>query len=265
MTVATVARLLLAFANPSTPPVPLDTLVEVDGYRLHLVVHRGTKPLTIVMESGGGATLAAWSGVDSLVAARTGATVVTYDRAGFGGSETGPGDLTPQRQVEHIDRALEKLKTPPTRIVVGTSYGGLMAVLHAHRFRGKTRGLVLVDAMNPRFVTATGEFIYSTVPRIERPVTKRDTALARLVSTFDTVIHDPRASDVGLGIPIVVITAGEGWLGNATADQAWRASHEAIAAAASGRRLVVADRSKHDIARSRPDTIIDAVVALAIE
>jgi hypothetical protein len=45
-------------------------------------------------------------------------------------------------------------------------------------------------------------------------------------------------------------------------DQAWRASHEAIAKAAPHRRLVRADGSDHDIPAKRPDTIVDAVVSL---
>ena len=53
MLINAVAILLL-----STPvPTPEDTLLDVGGYRMHLVVHRGTSPLTIVMESGGGASL----------------------------------------------------------------------------------------------------------------------------------------------------------------------------------------------------------------
>src|SRR5215210_1300431 len=59
LTIAAIAVLLLPFASPV--PLPLDTLVDVGGYQLHMVVYRGTQPLTIVMESGGGASLAAWS------------------------------------------------------------------------------------------------------------------------------------------------------------------------------------------------------------
>jgi len=66
----TIAVLLLPFAGPL--PAPLDTLVDVGGYHLHMVVYRETRPLTIVMESGGGASLAAWSGVEARLAERSG-------------------------------------------------------------------------------------------------------------------------------------------------------------------------------------------------
>jgi pimeloyl-ACP methyl ester carboxylesterase len=264
MTLTAFALLLAVAAHPSAPsPAAVDTLLDVGGYRMHLVVHRGTRPLTIVMESGGGAGIGAWEGVDEELARRTGATVVAYDRAGFGESGLGPAALTPREQVRQLDQALERLGTPEARIVVGHSYGGLMAVLQAHLDPGRVRGLVLVDPMNPRFVAASGDFIYSTVPHIEHPASPKDSALARLVGTFDGLVHDPAASDVGLTLPIVVITAGEAWWKKPAIDSAWRSAHTAMAGAAPHRRLVVAEGSDHDVPARRPDTIVDGVVALA--
>ena len=121
------------------------------------------------MESGGGASLAAWSGVEARLAERSGATVVAYDRAGFGESGMGPAELTPRQQVRQLHEALERLGTPPDRIVVGHSYGGLLSVLHAHLYPKRVRGLVLVDPMNARFVKATGDFVQSTVASHRAP------------------------------------------------------------------------------------------------
>jgi pimeloyl-ACP methyl ester carboxylesterase len=262
MMLAAAAVSLLAFAGQA-PAAPLDTLVDAGGYRLHAIVHRGTKPVTVVMEVGGGSSLRGWAGVEAQVAARTGATVVAYDRAGFGRSDIGPMDLMPRRQVEQLDRVLTLLQTPPDRILIGHSYGGLMAVAHAHLYPGKVRGLVLVDPMNQRFVTATGDAVYATVPKIERPATARDSALARLVSTFDSIAKDPIAKDADLTIPIVVITAGEPFWGRTPdMDGPWRASHTAIAGSRENRRLVIAEGSKHDIPAKRPDTILDAAALL---
>jgi pimeloyl-ACP methyl ester carboxylesterase len=252
--------LLLSVAPRLTSPE--DTLLDVGGYRMHLVVHRGTTPLTIVMESGGGASLEAWAGVDSQLAQRTGATVVAYDRAGFGRSEAGPSDLMPEQQARQLSRALDRLRTPSARLVIGHSYGGLLALLHAHLYPDRVRGLVLVDPMNPRFVRATGDFVHVTVPHIEHPATRKDTAVARMVAGFDRLVASPSAGDADLRLPIVIVTAGEAWWGKPEIDREWRASHEAMAKAAPHRRLLVAERSKHDIPEKRPDTIIEAVVSL---
>lgn len=262
MLAATVLSGLHLLSAGSLPAPPVDTLVDAAGYRMHLVVYRGTKPVTIVMEVGGGASLKGWAGVESKVAERTGATVVVYDRAGFGQSEIGPMDLTPRRQVEQLDQVLDLLRTPPNRILMGHSYGGVLAVVHAHLFPRKVGALVLVDPMNQRFVRSTGDFVYSTVPKIERPASMRDSALVRLMSTFRGLVNDQTAGDADLTVPTVVITAGEGFWGTEEMDRTWRASHSAIAQARPERRLVIADGSKHDIPAKRPDTIVDAAVSL---
>jgi pimeloyl-ACP methyl ester carboxylesterase len=256
------ALFLLSLLAQKPTTAAQDTLVDVGGYRMHLVVHRGSEPVTVVMESGGGDDVAGWAGVDSALARGTGATVVAYDRAGFGRSGTGPAELTPREQVRHLHDVLQRLGTPSARIVVGTSYGGMMAVLHAHLYPANVRGLVLADPMNPRFVRTTGDFVYSTVRRNESPVTGADTAFARVVRTFPAFVDYPGAGDGDLRIPIVVITAGTPWWGKPEIERAWRASHEAMAAAGPDRRLVVAEGSRHLIAKERPETIVDGVVSL---
>ena len=252
------ASAALAFADPALAP-PNDTVIAVGGYQMHLVIHRGSVPVVLVMESGGGANLGAWAGVDSMLVRRTGATVVTYDRAGFGSSTIGPADITPRDQVRHLHEALDRLGTPRDRVLIGTSYGGLMSVLHARMFPDRVRGLVLVDPMNPRFVAATGDFIHTTVPKITDPKTGRDSALARMIRTFPTLIADPDVGDEGVAAPIVVVTAGEKWFRNAMADSAWRASHQAMVGAGGNRRLSIAVGSGHDVAASRPDLVVEAV------
>jgi pimeloyl-ACP methyl ester carboxylesterase len=126
----------------------------------------------------------------------------------------------------------------------------------------KVRGLVLVDPMNPRFIQATGNFVQSTAPHIEQPTTSRDTALLRMVDTFDDLVRDPDASDIGLGMSMVIVTAGQAWWGRSDIDRVWRASHEAMAGAGPNRRLVIAEGSNHDVAVKSPQTIVDAVSSL---
>src|SRR5262249_25282218 len=151
-----VTSVMLLHGSPARPIAPVDTMLDVGGYRVHSRIHRGTIPVTIVMETGGAATLAGWGGLDSVLARRTNATVVAYERAGFGDSELGPLDLDPIAQVRQLGAALERMGVPSRRILVGTSYGGLMAVVHADLYSDQIAGVVLADPMNSRFVDATG-------------------------------------------------------------------------------------------------------------
>jgi pimeloyl-ACP methyl ester carboxylesterase len=254
--------LACALAAPALGTVPADTLVDVGGHRLRVEVIRGDRPLAFVLESGGGAELASWAWVPESIAARTGATVVVYDRAGFGGSELGPADLSPEEQIEDLREALEALEVPRPRILAGHSYGGLMAMLHAARHPDEVVGLLLVDAMNPRFVAATGDFVHSTVPAITDPTTDREHAGARLIRTFDAFVTVVAAEEPAIDLPVAIVTAGEPWWGPPEIDSAWRASHASMAEAAPNRWLVVAEGSDHDIPAERPDAIVDAAVRL---
>ena len=242
---------------------PVDTMLDVGGYRVHARIYRGTRPLTILMEAGGGATLARWSGIDSVLAQRTNATVVAYERAGFGDSELGPLDLDPIAQVRQISAALDRLDVPARRLVIGHSYGGLMAQVHADMFKDRVAAVVLVDPMNARFVDATGDFVQTTVPHITSPRNDAERAIVRLVNTFPVMLNAARDAEPKIRAPMVVITSGRSmWNNREREDKAWRTSHEAIAAAVPGRRHVVAENSGHNVATDRPDTITDAVMSL---
>jgi len=250
---------------PVFASAPADTLVDVGGHRLHVEVIRGDGPVAFVLESGGGADLSSWASVPESIAARTGATVVTYDRAGFGGSDLGPIDLSPPEQIEDLREALDALGIPRPRMLAGHSYGGLMVLHYAARHPDEVAGILLVDGMNPGFVDATGDFVHSTVPQITDPANDHERALARLVRTFDAFVGVVAAEEPAIDVPTAVLTAGRPWWGPADAEAAWRASHEAMAAAAPNRWLVVAEGSGHDIPGARPDAIVDAAVRLLEE
>ena len=51
-------------------------------------------------------------------------------------------------------------------------------------------GIVLVDPMNPRFVEATGDFVYSTVREPADPANDRERALVRMIRGFPALVAD---------------------------------------------------------------------------
>lgn len=238
-----------------------DILIDVGGHALHLEVRGGTRRLTVVLEAGGVADVSSWATVPDSLARQTGATIVTYDRAGLGLSEMGPPDLTPDDEVRDLREALDQLGTPPPTILVATSYGAMLALLHAALYPDRIVGLVLVDPMNPLFVQATGDFVQSTAPHIAKPENDRERVVVRMMRTFSDLTARTAAIEPGLEIPMIVLTAGEPWWGDEEIDRAWRQSHE-VMAGRSDRELVVAEGSDHDVPEERPDLIVDAVKRL---
>ena len=249
----------------SRTAAPRDTTVDVGGWRLRLDVRRGAGPLTILLEAGGGADGSSWNPVIGTLAERTGATVVAYDRSGFGVSDLGAPDLTPRDEIAAVRRALATIGAPPVMLVVGHSYGALLAMLHASLHPEDVVGLVLVDPMNPRFVETTGEFVYSTVTKPPAPSNDFERAIVRLIRGFPALIAGLAPVEPALPQPIAILTAGTGWWdarhGVTGMDAAWRASHEAMAAVP-GRRLIVVEGARHDVAEARPDAIVEAVMGI---
>jgi pimeloyl-ACP methyl ester carboxylesterase len=239
--------------------VPSDTLIDVGGRRLHFEVHRGSIPVTIVLEAGGAADASSWASVPDSLMRRTGATIVSYDRASLGSSDPGPDDLTPEQEVRDLRDALEKLEVPERTIIVGTSYGAMLTLLHAGFFPDDVAGLVLVEPMNHEFIRETGDFVRNTVPNITEPRNEMERLVMRMSRTLEELTDRVGEIEPELAIPMVVVAAGEPWWGREEIDRAWRRSHETLAGRQPGRELVVAEGSDHDVPAERPDVIVEAV------
>lgn len=236
-------------------PPPVDTLIDVSGQRLHFRVWDGPGHVTVVFQAGGGCALSCWATVPSLVAESGSVRVVAYERAGLGQSEVGPITLTPEAELDQLDRGLDALGVGRI-VLVGHSYGGLLSLVHAARRPDRVAGLVLVDPMNPGFIEAMGlPWLKATVPEVPDPKTPRDTVTYRMQQTIGELFERGKAA-LPPRVPTIVITAGLPWFGLADADRAWRRSHEELARQATRGELVVAERSKHDVPGSEPELIV---------
>lgn len=237
---------------------PADTLLDVGDHSLWFEIRRGDGPVTIVLEAGGGSDGGSWGAVPDMLFDRFGATVVTYDRAGLGDSDLGPLDLTPTGEMENLHRALKRLDAPGDLLFVAHSYGSMLALRYADLYAEDVVGLVLVDPMNPGFVMETGDFVYTTVPDVTEPSTRREHVIVRMKRTFAILVESVARSEAGIRAPVTVITAGDPWLPEGI-HEAWRASHEALIEGRSHRTLIVAEGADHDVPGRRPDTIVKAV------
>jgi pimeloyl-ACP methyl ester carboxylesterase len=238
---------------------PEDTLMDVGGHRLHFKVWPNRSGLTLVFEAGGGAALTSWESVPDTAARQLGLRVVAYDRAGLGSSETGPMNLVPGQESQALRRGLDRLGADRV-VLIGHSYGGLLSILHAMRAPERVAGLVLVDPMNTDFIQrVTLAWLNSTVPDIANPASPVDTVIVRMKRTIADLVAATEPGIASLEMPMVVLTAGVPWWGNAERDAAWRASHETIAGMKSNRRLLIATQSRHGIPSTEPGRVIDAI------
>jgi pimeloyl-ACP methyl ester carboxylesterase len=124
---------------------PPGKLVDIGGYRLHINC-TGTGSPTVILDAGLGGSSLDWSKIQPGVARFT--RVCSYDRAGYGWSDTGPGPRTSQQIVQELHLLLVHAQINGPYLLVGHSVGGLNMRLYAYRYPAEVAGMVLLDSTN---------------------------------------------------------------------------------------------------------------------
>lgn len=226
------------------------THVTVDGRSIRMLL-AGRGDATVVFENGAGAPLETWGKVQPDVSgfART----VSYDRAGIGLSDEGPLPRDGRRIAGELRRALLSAGIAPPYILVGASFGGPYIRVFAGVYPDDVAGMVLVDPTpdNQRFDDAAG------VPALE---------------SWPDTLDQSRASRVPSGIPVFLIDAVSP-LEVPFATEAIRTlrtnNRQEIEADSleyrrwldgiPGSRLIVTNRSGHNVPIERPELVVATI------
>jgi pimeloyl-ACP methyl ester carboxylesterase len=134
---------------------PPGKLVDVGGRNLHLNCQGKGSP-TVVIETGSGIPSFHWWHVQSELAKIT--RVCTYDRPGYGWSDPAPRHRSIEDRADELHTLLQKAEVAGPYIVVGHSYGGLIARLFVRKHTEQVVGVALIDAA-AESVVFTPEFL----------------------------------------------------------------------------------------------------------
>jgi len=242
-------------------------LVAIGAHRTLYLTCVGSGRPTVVLEAGFPGDSQTWRDVQPQLgrSART----CAYDRAGLGSSLPRRGIHDAADEVDDLQRLLHAARLPGPYVLVGHSYGGMLAELFAHEHADETAGIVLVDARG-RSATRRQLAIWprSVAPSLRRAVFRpvqdgvdlaAGEALARGVRTLGDT-------------PLAVVTAGthEDWhrvvpstLAQAL-DRQWTTMQDELAELSRNHVHVIAVRSDHfvQLRDGRPDVVIRAVGAV---
>ena len=231
---------------------------------------------TVVLETGLGAESAEWQAIQSALAVSC--RVFRYDRLGRGASDRPSTVRHAGHLVDELHALLQATATSPPYLMVGHSFGALLARGFAQRYRDEVHGLVLVESMHPRqfdvFANAFPLPNESDTPEQARMRTFW-TGGWRMPDATPERIDLPASLDMyreiaPLGnLPVTVVTAGafsnSRFFPTTTRDalqSQWEGLQRELLQLSTRARQIMAPASQHFVQRDDPDVLIKAVLAM---
>jgi pimeloyl-ACP methyl ester carboxylesterase len=134
---------------------PSGRLVDVGGYRLHIMCAGEGSPAVVIIPALGG-SVREWLDVQQRLAQET--AVCVYDRAGLGWSDSPPRHRAARRMAEELHALVRDAGVAPPYVVAGHSLGGLIARVFARLYPEEVAGLALIEATHPEIQTRLTPF-----------------------------------------------------------------------------------------------------------
>ena len=160
-------------ASPPSPAASQAPQGEVNGkfdvgdYQLHLACKGSGAPTVVYFHGLGGAG----ADVDEAIAPRLTdrLRVCSYDRVNVGQSDSQEARHTGEDSVRDLHALLTAAAVPGPYLLVGFSFGGLLASMYAGTHPDEVRGVLLIDASLP-----TDEEVDNMIPAAERAQVKAE-------------------------------------------------------------------------------------------
>ncbi len=294
---APIAIGLSIFATAATAGQPAGNgafarLIDVGGGRKMYLECRGAGSPTVVLVAGLKASADDW--MTTKAAAPTvfsGVAHVTrvcaYDRPGTPVGEQ-PSRSDPVRQpttaadaARDLHALLGAAREPTPYVLVGHSYGGLIAKLYARTYPREAAGLVLIDALSEGLQEAETPEQWATQRVLMEGEIKESVAFYPALERIDPdrSFDQVRAAPPLEPLPLVVLSADRPWgpqvpalIANGTlpadvppdfgyiTDAAQKKAQDRLAALVPGARHITKTASGHEIHKEQPGLVTAAII-----
>ena len=233
------------------------TLVDLGTHKINMVC---TGPPTakpvVILEAGGGASSAAWKGVQAALPATIRACA--YDRAGSGKSTPGPEPRSMDADNTDLHTLLETSKIDTPIVFVGHSLGGILARLFVAKDPDSVAGVLLLDPTDEDdvvFNTKVNRWI--TVRELDGPLGEGARKAAKI----------RQANPAPFGArPLIVIGAGKRLQPPGTSNEQWVPMRiardrrvEALTKLSTNSRFILDPASSHNIQSDNPGVVATAI------
>ena len=283
---------LLALVLPATPGqlsandafieyvTPRGEFANLDTHRLYYRCIGQGSPSVVIEHGIGGAALE-WTEVQDELAKTT--RVCTYDRAGYGFSDSGPGPRNSSQAANELHRLLEIIGERPPYVLVGHSFGGLSARHFASMYAEEMAGLVLIEASHVRMLPSFGARTHeqrhglqiSAIEknrRSENPYaaasgflnSRRKAIFAQMeeLSHFQTSAEQVTRRQLPSELPLVVLSRDPLMSNDNAMESAWASAQRELATLTNNSKQFVIQGADHNPHLAKPIQVAQRVASL---
>jgi pimeloyl-ACP methyl ester carboxylesterase len=253
--------LLLTISSLKVKAQVLDTLVDFGTYKLHFKVIKGLgKP--ILFETGGAMNLIQWDSIGSVLHQQLNATIITYDRQGFGKSGLDTAHYNILNEVKGLEDGLKQLGYQSSDVMlICHSLGAFYCRLYAARHPKFVKGIIMLD---PRIPSSTDvKFARGVFQGLDRKKFKyEELSLYYVLAQMERNSDFLRKVSIPSHIPIVDIMAEDGPFADNADNERFKSDQERFVNDKPNRTLIFAKGSSHNIVNDKPELVISQVSKL---
>jgi len=255
-----------SFISANSQSKTIDTLVDVGNHKLHFKIVKGTG-IPILFDSGGGNDGSAWKSILDKTSNITNATLITYDRAGFGTStidtlqtdESKHGIIS---SIEDLEIGLKKLGYDKEIILVSHSYGGYLSALYSSRHPKLVKGVVLIDVNHNYYEDGYIEKVVATQDKLIPQWKINNKGTYYMAATIIETVRIMSKISIPKNIPVVDFVNGIPFLKTNDEIERWKECHRKYAANNANVTGITANDCGHGIWIGNPPLVINSIAKL---
>lgn len=238
--------------------------INIGDRSLYYSLAGSGKP-TVILEAGLGDFSESWLQIQEEVARFT--SVLTYDRAKLGESDPAPTPRTCRDMVDDLSALLKNAGIVPPYVLVGHSFGGLIARLFASQYPNDVAGMVLVDASHEDRTAGFEKVLSDELIARNRAYlldpSRNDEFVDRIPS--EQQVRDARRA---FDFPLVILSRGlpdqpDAVWPSAELQRVEQELHRDYLNLSPQSSLIVAENSGHEIHKDQPELVIGTIRKVA--
>ena len=240
----------------------IDTSIIIDSHRIHFNIFKDSG-IPILFESGAGDDATVWDSIIKPIAELTNATIIMYDRAGFGKStidtvSASNSDNWILDGLKDLEIGLEALGYNKDIILVSHSYGGYLSSLYANKYPDRVKSIILIDVSH--------NFHAKTAKKEAKKHAKEVNALSNsnpgfyfLATNYPKTAHYMSTISFPKDIPIIDLVHEISFMNSKRKSNYWQKCHQDFSNNHPNSKAIIAKGCGHYIWHDNPCLIIKTI------